>query len=512
MRCVLAHDVGTTGDKATLYDEEGVLRGSAFVPYETICPRAGWLEQSPGDWWRALCDATRSLLTESGAAPAEIAVVSFSGQMMGAVAVDAGANPVRNAIIWADQRAVRQVEAVAERVDPRHVYAVTGHRLSPSYSAAKIVWVRDLEPELYEAAHAFLNAKDFLTAKLTGAFVTDRSDASGTNLYDLEGRTWSEELVEAFGIAPEKLPRICDSTEVVGEVSAAAAVETGLRHGTPVVIGGGDGACAGVGAGVIREGLAYNYIGSSSWIALATPRPILDPELRTFTWAHLVPGMFSPCGTMQAAGGSYQFARDLLAASEQLVAAELGISAYELMNQELVRTPPGARGLLFLPYLLGERSPRWNPDARGAFIGLTNRHRRPDLLRAVLEGVTLNLRVILEAFTRQGAVIESLRVIGGGARSAAWNQIMADIFGIPVHRLSLLEEATSMGAAAAGGVGVGLWKDFSKVDELVEIASEARPAPELRALYDELSAIFDDAYVSLESAAVFRRLAAVDSP
>jgi len=511
MRGVLAHDVGTTGDKATLYDEEGSLVGSRFVPYETSCPRVAWLEQSPHDWWRSLCEATQTLIRDSGAGPADIAVVSFSGQMMGAVAVDAQARPIRDAIIWADQRAVAEVAQVAERVDPAQVYAVTGHRLSPSYSAAKILWIKEAEPQAYAVTHAFLNAKDFLAAKLTGSFVTDRSDASGTNLYDLERGTWSDGLVDAFCIDREKLPRICESTDVVGEVSSVAAAETGLRPGTPVVIGGGDGSCAGVGAGVVREGLAYNYIGSSSWIALATSRPILDADMRTFTWAHLVPGMFSPCGTMQAAGGSYQFARDLLAESEKVVAESLGTSAYELMNQELLQSPPAARGLLFLPYLLGERSPRWNPDARAAFIGLTNRHRRPDLLRAVLEGVTLNLRIILETFTRQGAVIDSLRVIGGGARSAVWNQIMADIFGIPVHRLALLEEATSMGAAAAGGVGVGIWKDFSKVDEMVRIASEAAPRTELRGLYDELYETFDEAYAALEDSSVFRRLAALDT-
>jgi xylulokinase len=233
--------------------------------------------------------------------------------------------------------------------------------------------------------------------------------------------------------------------------------------------------------------------------------------MRTFTWAHVVPGMFSPCGTMQAAGASYQFARDVLAEDEKVAAEPLGISAYELMNERVLQSPPGAGGLLFLPYLLGERSPRWNPDARGAFIGLTNRHRRPDLLRAVLEGITLNLRVILEAFVRQGAAIGSLRVIGGGARGAVWNQIMADVFGIPVQRLTLLEEATSMGAGVAGGVGVGVWKDFSKVDEMVEIASEARPRGEFRGLYDELYEIFERAYAALEDASVFRRLAGVES-
>jgi xylulokinase len=508
---VLAHDVGTTGNKATLFDEEGALVRSAFAPYETLYPHAGWAEQRPDEWWRSLCLSSRRLLHDAGVSPTEVACVAFSGQMMGAVAVDDHANPVRNAIIWADQRAVSQVERVAQRVDPRHVYTVTGHRLSPSYSAAKILWLKEVEPQSYEAAHRFLQAKDFLAAKLTGAFVTDRSDASGTNVYDLERGTWSDELVEAFELEPEKLPQICDSTDVVGEVGESVAEETGLRAGTPVVIGGGDGSCAAVGAGVIREGLAYNYIGSSSWIALATPKPIFDPEMRTFTWAHLVPGMFSPCGTMQAAGASYQFARDQLAEDEKVVAERLGISAYDLMNDGVLQSPPGARGLLFLPYLLGERSPRWNPDARGAFIGLTGRHRQPDLLRAVLEGITLNLRVILQAFAQQGAAIERLRVIGGGARGAAWNQIMADIFGIPVHRLALLEEATSMGAGVAGGIGVGIWKDFSKVDEMVEVAAEARPRPEFRPLYDKLSELFDSAYTALEDASVFRGLARVDS-
>lgn len=505
-RYVLAHDVGTTGDKATLYDEDGALAGSAFAGYETLSPQPGWAEQQPEDWWRAFCASTRQLLHESRVRPGDIAVVAFSGQMMGAVAVDVTGRALRKAIIWADQRAVPEVEQVAGRIDPGRVYELTGHRLSASYSAAKIHWLQLHEPDVYAAAAGFLQAKDFLVARLTGVLVTDRSDASGTNLYDLRGGTWSPEIVDAFGIDPEKLPRVTDSTDVVGGVRPDVADETGLATGTPVVIGGGDGSCAGVGAGVIREGLAYNVIGSSSWIALATPEPILDPEQRTFTWAHLVPGMFSPCGTMQAAGVSYQFARDLLAGSEAHVALRLGTPVYELMNEEVLRSPPGAHGLLFLPYLLGERSPRWNPYARGAFVGLTVRHHQPDMFRSVLEGITLNLRVILEAFVSQGAAIESLRVIGGGARGGVWNQIMADVFGIPVERLTLLEEATSMGAAVAGGVGIGVWPDFSQVDQMVGVASESRPRRELAPLYDELYAVFERTYAALESADVFRRL------
>jgi len=507
LRYVLAHDLGTTGNKAALYDEEGVFARGAFASYHTLYPHAAWAEQNPHDWWRALCASTQQLLRESRVPAKEIACVVFSGQMMGMVPVDAEAQPVRNAIIWADQRATSHIDRVAERIDARRVYAITGHRLSPSYSAGKLLWLRDAEPYAYARVHKVLQAKDSLVARLTGAFATDPSDASGTNLFDLERDGWSDELLDAFGIPGEKLPEIRLSTEVVGEVRPAVAEETGLRPGTPVVIGGGDGSCAATGAGVIREGVAYNYIGSSSWIGVATSKPILDPEMRTFTWAHLVPGLFTPTGTMQAAGSSYQWARDELAQGEQAAARDLGLSAYELMNLQVLQSPPGARGLLFLPYLLGERSPRWNSRARGAFIGLTVRHRHADLLRAVLEGVTYNLRVILDAFMAQGAGIEALRVIGGGARGAVWNRIMADVFGLPVLRLSLLEEATSMGAAVAGGIGVGIWPDFSQVDRMVRVESATEPDEERRALYQTLYETFNRVYAALDDASVFDTLA-----
>jgi xylulokinase len=252
-----------------------------------------------------------------------------------------------------------------------------------------------------------------------------------------------------------------------------------------------------VGAGVIGEGAAYNYIGSSSWIALATPEPIYDPDFKTFTFGHLVPNMFMPTGTMQAAGASNQWARDNLAGLESQAAALLGLSAYELMNLQSEKSPVGAGGLLFLPYLLGERSPRWNPRARGAFIGLTIRHTRHDMLRAVLEGVTFNLRVILDAFTKQGAQVQSMRLIGGGALGRFWNQIMADIYGLPVHRLAILEEATSMGAAVAGGVGVGLYPDFSISQQMNQIAETILPNPQAQAAYAKLYPLFDKTYHAL---------------
>lgn len=505
---VIAHDLGTTGNKATLYDQEGRLAGSAFEGYGTEYAHTNWAEQNPGDWWQAVCVSTRKLLKQTNIRPAEIACVTFSGQMMGCVPLDKQARPLRKAIIWADQRSVAQARWVGERVAPDEVYRITGHRLSASYSLNKILWLRDHQPDIYQAAHKFVHAKDAMVARLTGAFVTDASDSSGMNLYDLEQGTWSAKIIEAAELNPAQLPDIRQSIDVVGEVLPGVADEVGLAAGTPVVIGGGDGPCASAGAGVVGEGSAYNYIGSSSWISLATPKPIYDPGQLNFTFAHIVPGMFMPTGTMQAAGASYQWTRDRLSLIEMQTAQTLGISPYELMNVEAETSPPGANGLIFLPYLMGERSPRWNPKARGAFIGLTIRHTRADILRAVLEGVTMNLRVILDTFTSQGAQIEAMRVIGGGARGRFWNQMMADIYGLPVQRLAILEEATSMGAALAGGVGVGLYPDFSMAEQMNPRVEIFTPDLTAQTAYEKIYPVFEAAYQALVP--VYEAMAGVD--
>jgi xylulokinase len=495
---VLAHDLGTTGNKATLYDREGRLVGSAFYAYNTQYAHTGWAEQNPQDWWEAVCGSTRRLIGQTpGLRADEIACITFSGQMMGCVPLDKHARPLRNAIIWADQRAVEQENWLAERISREEVYRITGHRLSASYSLTKMLWLRDHQPDTYKSTYKFVHAKDAMVARLTGKFVTEPSDGSSMNLYDLEAGTWSEKIIGAAGLDPDQLPDLCRSIDVVGELLPEAAEEVGLVAGTPVVIGGGDGACAAVGAGVVREGSAYNYIGSSSWIALTTSRPIYDPDQKTFTFGHVVPGMFMPTGTMQAAGASYQWTRDQLCPLEVQAAQSLGLSAYEIINLGAEQSPVGANGLIYLPYLLGERSPRWNPRARGAFIGLTIRHTRADMVRAVLEGITMNLRAILECFTRQGAHIDAMRVIGGGARGRFWNRIMADLYGVPVHRMSILEEATSMGAALAGGVGVGLYPGFEMIEQMNHIAETIPPNPAAVAQYEKLYPIFEACYRQL---------------
>ncbi|MFB6272682.1 MAG: xylulokinase [Salinibacter sp.] len=491
---ILAHDLGTTGDKATLYASDGTLVDSCFSPYETDYPEVNWVEQRPSDWWAAVCQATQALIHTTGLNPDEIGVVSFSGQMLGCLPVDEDGQPLRNAIIWADHRAVDEAQQLADVVGLETFYRITGHRASASYSAPKLMWVRDNEPRVFEKTHRMLQAKDYIVHRLTGQFATDHTDASSTNVYDLNKRDWSDTLLDATGLPKDVLPPIYASTDVVGEVTADAADQSGLAPGTRVVIGGGDGLCAAAGAGSVREGIGYSYLGSSGWIAMSAQNPLFDPDMRTFTWAHLDPELVSPNGTMQSAGGALQWARDAFCQSEVQAAEQVGLDSYQLIDQHVENCPAGARGLIFLPYLLGERSPRWHPDARGAFVGLARHHTKREMVRAVMEGVCCNLRIVLDALTAQGPSVDEIRVIGGGARSSVWRQIMADIYQTPILQTEYPHEATSLGAAIAGGVGIDVFDDMADAEELVRTTDQTDPDPWRSRRYERLFEIFDASY------------------
>jgi xylulokinase len=498
--CILAHDLGTTGDKATLFDARGATVAAAFATYETAYPQPGWAEQDPAHWWQATRDATRQLLATGDVRPKDIAVVSFSGMMNGMLPVDDKGSPLRSAIIWADQRATAEAEFLAQRCGFDEVYRRTGHRPGAAYTAAKLLWMRRHQPDLYVGTHQVLQAKDYVAYRLSGVFATDYSDASSTNLFDLEQRAWATDLIEGIELDPRKLPPALPSTTVIGQVTSEAAAETGLPAGTPVVIGGGDGACATVGAGSVHPGDAYNYIGSSSWIAVTSDRPLYDPRMRTFTFAHMDPTLYFPTGTMQSAGGSFDWL-------ERLLRGESQDKLYDELSAAAAGVRPGARGLLFLPYLIGERSPYWNPVARGVFAGLTMSHGRAEMARAVLEGVALNLKMILDAFLEQRTDIQAMRLIGGGARSALWRQILADVYGLPILRPALLAEATSLGAAIAGGIGVGLFTGFDIAHELVKVEEAELPDPASHERYDKLHDLFRRTYTALEP--IFEELAAM---
>lgn len=494
VKYLLAHDLGTSGNKATLFTTEGTLVKSIVYSYETEYFNSNWVEQDPENWWKAVCSTTKEILKDLD--KNQVAAVSFSGQMMGCLCVDRNGRPLRKSIIWADQRAVKEADAIRDKIGEERFYKITGHRISASYGLQKLLWIKSNQPEIYENTYKMLNSKDYIIYKLTGKFVTDYSDATGTCILDLNTYKWSDELINITDIDPDKLPELKNSTDVIGGVSESSAALTGLAAGTPVVCGGGDGVCATVGAGCIKEGSAYSIVGSSSWISMTTERPIYDDQMRTFNWAHIIPGYVAPCGTMQAAGLSYSWLKNQICTSEIREAEEKGISPYEIINREIEKSPAGANGLLFLPYLLGERSPRWNPNARGGFIGLTIEHKREDILRSVLEGITLNLNVILSVF-KQHTDIKEIIVIGGGAKGNIWRQIMADVYNLRILKPNYLEEATSMGAAVTGGVGVGVFKGFEVISKFIEIETVQNPIYENSKKYQKLAPIFDDCYNSL---------------
>lgn len=496
---VLAHDLGTTGNKASLFDLEGHPLVSAFEGYATDYPRPGWAEQDPADWWRAISRSTRRVLAESGRRGEDVAVASFSGEMMSCLLVDAKGLPLRKAIIWADQRAEAEASWMAERLGAAEGYRITGHRLGASYTAAKVLWVRAHQPDLYTRTAKVLQAKDYAAWMLTGAWATDYSDASGTNLFDLRERRWSGEILSALGLEPELLPPVVPSATVIGNVTRAAAEATGLAPGTPVVIGGGDGACATVGVGAVHPGDAYGYIGSSAWVSMVSREPLADPQQRVGNFAHQDPKYIFPTGSMQAAGGAYDWL-------ERVLRGDGSQRLYQELDALAAATEPGAKGLIFLPYLIGERSPYWNPHARASFVGLSMAHGRAEMARAVLEGVAFNLRLILDVFRELGAGFSALRLIGGGARSATWRQILADVFNLPILRPKLLVEATSLGAAIAGGVGVGLYPGYEVASQLVQVQPGEKPRPTAAARYDEIFPIFRETYTAL--APIFERTVA----
>ncbi|MCY3020307.1 MAG: xylulokinase [Planctomycetota bacterium] len=503
---LLAHDLGTSGNKATLYTLDGKLVASRTCPYDTHYFNGNWAEQSPQDWWKAICDSSKALLAAAKVSPADIAVVALSGQMMGCTIVDKQGHCLRPSILYCDQRAGTEAARILSRISLKNFYKIVGHRVSPSYSIEKLMWIRKNEPKLYAKTCKTLCAKDYINFLLTGTFATDFSDASGTNAFDLNTMQWSQKVIGIAGVDGGMFPEAKPSTEVLGTITSQAAQATGLKEGTPVAVGGGDGSCAGVGVGCIKPGTAYNYLGSSSWIALTVKKPIVDPQMRTMNWCHCVPGYLHPSGTMQTAGSSYSWLKNTLCDVEIEAAKTKNVSPYVLIDQAVKNTPVGANGILFLPYMLGERTPWWNPNARGAFIGLNLASSREDMLRAVMEGITMNLGIIVGIF-RQHVPIKAITVIGGGAKSAVWRQMMADIYDCRVQSLNFLEEATSMGAAVIGGVAVGQFKSFDVIDRFIRVEHTAMPIPENRKRYRKIMPILEKSYRALVD--VYEDLAAL---
>lgn len=466
---ILTFDIGTTGNKCSLFDSKGKPLFAETVDYETYYPRPGWSEQNPEDFWKSVISGTGKLLQKSGADSSAIAVIGLSGHMNGCIPVDGQGNILFNNIIHSDSRSTKECRDILNTFGNKEFYDITGHRVDPHYTLPKILWIRNRHPELYSRCSYVLNSKDYILFKLTGNLgITDYSDASMTGMLDVNRRKWSEDLVSELGLDLRKLPVIMKSTDVAGYLSNEAAALLGLKAGTPVIAGGGDAACATKGAGVVELGEAYNYIGSSSWIIILNDRPVKDGDARIFNLYDLDGEHCNVCGTMQCATISYDWVLNNIGRYEVEKAKELKENVFDLMDSIAAGVPAGANGIVFLPYLMGERTPLWDENTRGAFIGFGLYNKKEDLFRAVYEGIAFALRSILDVYEENGIKVDTLALIGGGAKSRLWNEIMCNVYGkrVKVHRFP--REATSLGAAIAAGVGVGLYRDFKEAASVVE--------------------------------------------
>lgn len=491
MSCLIGIDVGTSGVKALLVDETGGVRARAAVEYEMDTPHPGWAEQRPEHWWQASVQALRRLLNHAGVHPREVKGIGLTGQMHSSVFLDQNAEVIRPALLWCDQRTQAECEEITQTVGFDRLVALTANRALTGFTAPKILWLRRHEPANYARLRHLLLSKDYIRFQLTGEFATDVSDASGMLLFDVVQRRWSELLLQLLDLAPAVLPRCYESTEITGRVSRAAAEETGLAAGTPVVAGGGDQAAGAIGNGIVRPGPVLLTIGTSGVVFAAADRPLVDPQARLHSFCHASPGLWHTMGVMLAAGGSLQWWRNLLRPLENNL-------DYERLTSLAAGAPLGAEGLFFLPYLTGERTPHFDPAARGAFVGLSLKHGLGHLARAVMEGVSFALKDSVEIMKEVGSEIREVYFSGGGARSELWTRMMAEVLNLPLKRL-VVDEGPSFGAALLAGVGVGFFPDTATAgDQTLQLKDEITPRRENAERYQELYLRFRSLYPALQ--------------
>jgi len=491
---LLGIDVGTGGSRAVVIDESGRILISATVEHEPFAsPQTGWAEQHPTDWWRASAEAIRLVLKSDNVRAEDISGIGLSGQMHGAVLLDEADEVLRPALIWCDQRSDKQCEQLTSDIGAEELINLTCNPALTGFTLPKMLWVRDNEPDLWQRVRTVLLPKDYVRFKLTGDKATDVADASGTLLLNVAERKWSEEMLSATGINKSLLPTVFESPEVTGTVSASAAELTGLRVGTPVVAGAGDQAGGAVGIGIVKPGAVSATIGTSGVVFAATNTPALDPKGRVHTFCHAVPGRWHVMGVTQGAGLSLRWFRD------QFVVVATNGDPYDLMTAEAARVAPGADGLLWAPYLMGERTPHLDPHARAALVGISASHTRAHVFRAVLEGVAFSLRDSFEILEKMNVPVETIRLGGGGARSALWRQIQADIYGQSVATVEA-EEGAAYGVAMLAGVGVGAWKSVDDAcAAVVRTRDRVEPDPKAKEVLAKQYKSYQALYPALKS-------------
>jgi xylulokinase len=482
---LLGLDVGTGGARAVAVDESGNVVAEASSKYPLHSPRPGWTEQDPEDWSESAKEALGKVAAE---VEDEVVALGLTGQMHGSVFLDASGDVIRPALLWNDQRTEAQCEKITEAVGEERLIQLAGNPAITGFQAPKVLWLRDEEPEYYSRVARVLLPKDYVRLRLTGEHATDASDAAGTLLLDVRERDWSGEILAALEIPAEWVPGVYEGPENTGALRESVAGKLGLPPGIPVAAGGGDNAAAAVGVGVVEEGLLSSSVGTSGVLFAASGGFTPDPSGRIHAFCHAVPEEYHLMGVTLSAGGSLQWWRDATGADyDELVEAASGV-------------PPGAEGLLFLPYLSGERTPHLDPQARGAFVGLTSRHGVPHMTRAVMEGVVFSLRDSLEIMRELDVPIEQVRATGGGARSALWRQLQADVYGVPIHRTTA-DEGPAHGAALLSGVAAGVYRDVEEACSTVRLREEVtEPDPERTRIYEEHYEVYRSLYPATQSA------------
>src|SRR6266700_2294661 len=469
---LLGIDVGTGGSRALVIDDAGRITSSATVEHVPFAsPQTGWAEQDARDWWRASTLAIRDVLSKEN--PEEIGAIGLSGQMHGLVLLDKNDKVLRPSIIWCDQRTDSQCGSLTKEIGAERLIKLTCNPALTGFTLPKMLWVRECEPQLWRKVRTVLLPKDYVRLKLSGDRATDVTDASGTLLFDVKVRRWSSEMLSATEIDERLLSRVYESPEVTGVISKAGAEATGLRAGTPIIAGGGDQAAGAVGMGIVRPGTGSSTIGTSGVVFAATDKPMLDPKGRVHTFCHAIPGRWHVMGVTQGAGLSLRWFRDQFGA----IGGD-DCDSYDKLTKEASLVSSGSDGLIWTPYLMGERTPHLDPFSRAALVGLTASHTRAHIVRAMLEGVAFSLRDAFEIFDEMGVQVEEIRLGGGGARSSLWRQIQADVYGQAVNTV-VAEEGAAFGAALLAGVALGIWSSVDAAcDAGVRIADHAEPNAE----------------------------------
>lgn len=495
---LLGIDLGTSGTKTVLFDQAGRPVSAHTVEYPLYQPQNGWAEQNPEDWWQAAKEGIQKVLASSGISPKDIAGVGLSGQMHGLTMLNEAGEVQRPAIIWCDQRTGAQCAEMSRRMGDKEIIRITANPPMTGFTAAKILWVKQNQPDLYKKCAHILLPKDYLRFKLTGEFATEVSDASGMQLMDVPGRRWSPDMLSMLDISESLLPSMHESPDLTGAVHEKAARETGLLRGTPVVGGAGDNAAAAVGTGVVREGRAFTTLGTSGVVYALSNNVSIDPMGRVHTLCASVPGKWTVMSCTQAAGLSLRWLRDTCCAPESAEAKSRSIDPYQVMGEEAEKIAIGAENLLYLPYLMGERSPHPDPDCRGVFFGLSAIHGRAHLTRAVMEGVAYSQAECVDVFREMKVPIREMMACGGGARSTLWRQMLADLYNCPVSTLHA-DEGPALGVAILAGVGTGVYKSVEAAcDEIVKTEKTLDPIPQNNEAYQGYYALYKKLYQVLK--------------